>query len=711
MAADNTITVGLEINGNGEQVTQSVKSIKAELRQATQDAVNLGRKFGEFSPQALEAAQKVANLKDEIGDFKARVDSLNPDAKFTAFSSALQGVAGGFAGVQGAIGLFGTESKELEEQLLRVQSALALSEGLNSVLASRDAFKNLSVLIKTNVITAYKSLSIAIRTNLVTAFTTLRGAIIATGIGALVIGVGLLIANFDKVKQVMLRLVPGLANVGKSIMKIVNSVTDFIGVTSEAERAYERLKKSAEGQNNEIDRQIKLLQAQGGQEEKIAKLQKTKIDNTIKVTKANKDATDEDRKNLKDLENDKKVIDIEENNRKKKEAEDKEKERKEAGKQAAAEAKQARADAKAKADEIKQQVYQSDKELQLARLEGREKEKKQLEFEQAEALKAVEGNAVATQNVKDLYKIKEADLNKKFAEEDKKTAEELEEFKNKLYLDSITNAELRAEKESQLALEKKLKDIEDSKLSAVEKEQAVQDAINAWQFEQDAKDFEAQLKKDAEALAKVEGDFENDRLILEAQRELILSNTTLTAEKRKKILEDNSKAISEIDKKEFESKQANIKKYSDLIGGFSELAGKNTGVGKALAVAEATINTYLAASQVFSAKSPAYIANPFLRFTTAGLAIATGLKNVKSILSVKVPNSGGGGGQGSSNAISGTAPITAPIQQGVSVQQTAVTNGVNINNTDTIKAYVVERDITDSQDRINKIKSAATFGG
>jgi hypothetical protein len=118
MAADNTVSIGFEINGNGEQVTKSVKSIKTELREATQDAVNLSRKFGEFSPQALDAAKKVANLKDEVADFKQRVDSLNPDAKFRAFSSALQGVAGGFAGVQGAIGLFGTESAELEKQLI-----------------------------------------------------------------------------------------------------------------------------------------------------------------------------------------------------------------------------------------------------------------------------------------------------------------------------------------------------------------------------------------------------------------------------------------------------------------------------------------------------------------------------------------------------------------------------------------------------------------
>ena len=147
------------------------------------------------------------------------------------------------------------------------------------------------------------------------------------------------------------------------------------------------------------------------------------------------------------------------------------------------------------------------------------------------------------------------------------------------------------------------------------------------------------------------------------------------------------------------------------MGGFSELAGKNTGVGKALAVAEATINTYLAASQVFAAKSPAYIANPFLRFTTAALTIASGLKNVKSILSVKVPGGGGGGAGGSLPSGGTPIPTQAPIASAVQVSQTQSigTSSVNIANQSAVKAFVVERDITDSQDRIAKIKSAATF--
>lgn len=73
-----------------------------------------------------------------------------------------------------------------------------------------------------------------------------RIALAATGIGLIVIGLGLLIANFDKVKKVVLNLVPGLAVVGDFITGIVESITDFIGVTSEAERALAELTAQAD---------------------------------------------------------------------------------------------------------------------------------------------------------------------------------------------------------------------------------------------------------------------------------------------------------------------------------------------------------------------------------------------------------------------------------------------------------------------------------
>jgi len=75
---------------------------------------------------------------------------------------------------------------------------------------------------------------------------TLKGALAATGVGLLVIGLGLLIENFDKVREVAYKLVPGLKAVGDFIGGIIERVTDFIGVTSDATRAVDRMKAEAD---------------------------------------------------------------------------------------------------------------------------------------------------------------------------------------------------------------------------------------------------------------------------------------------------------------------------------------------------------------------------------------------------------------------------------------------------------------------------------
>lgn len=74
-------------------------------------------------------------------------------------------------------------------------------------------------------------------------FKGLGKAITATGIGALVVTVGLLIANFDKVKQVLTNLIPGFGKLADFIGNIVNKVTDFFGLTSQAMRDNEEMIK------------------------------------------------------------------------------------------------------------------------------------------------------------------------------------------------------------------------------------------------------------------------------------------------------------------------------------------------------------------------------------------------------------------------------------------------------------------------------------
>jgi len=269
--------IELELKNNIDESANSVKSLKAQLREAQADVAALSDKFGVASKEAVNAAKKAAELADRIGDAKALTDAFNPDAKFKALTSSLGGVSGGFAAVQGGMALFGKQSEDVEKTLLKVQSAMALSEGIQSVGESIDSFKQLGAVLKNNVIVQNVLTAAQTAYNFVIGTTTgalkvMRIALAATGIGAIIVALGLLIANFDKVKSAVLNLVPGLASVGKIFGKVVDAVTDFVGATSDASRALDKLKKDADAT---LSINKKFLQEHGDQ---IDKYTKQKID-------------------------------------------------------------------------------------------------------------------------------------------------------------------------------------------------------------------------------------------------------------------------------------------------------------------------------------------------------------------------------------------------------------------------------------------------
>lgn len=167
--------IELSVKGAG-----TVKSIKTELREAKEQAIAMSREFGAFSPKALQAQQRLANLKDEVEDLGHRVNALNPD-KFSQIGTAAASLAHGFSAAQGAAALFGAESENVQKAMMQVQGAMALSQGL---MGLKDAKEGLLALAGT------------IKSQVVAAFSTMKGAIMSTGIGALVIAIGGLIMYF-----------------------------------------------------------------------------------------------------------------------------------------------------------------------------------------------------------------------------------------------------------------------------------------------------------------------------------------------------------------------------------------------------------------------------------------------------------------------------------------------------------------------------------
>lgn len=296
-------TVGASVQVEFASIGQMRKAIK----EATSDLVVMQEQFGKTSPQAIAAAKRIAELKDKIQDAKEQADLFDPGKRFSAFANAANQVAAGFSAVQGALALAGTESKDLEKTLVKVQGAVALSQGLSQLKDLGKAYDELKVVA-------------------VDAFSSTRKALASVGIGALAIALTAIIANWDKFRDSVYKLIPGLETVAKFIGNLVTSFTDFVGITSEAERNLDKFTKANAKAREVIQGQIKLLEAQGGQEEKVYKLKKDNIESELNdlraAAKVKGKISEEDQKKIRDFLLEQKVLDIEESNRKKKLAED-----------------------------------------------------------------------------------------------------------------------------------------------------------------------------------------------------------------------------------------------------------------------------------------------------------------------------------------------------------------------------------------------------
>lgn len=243
----------INLDASFEEVYGDLKPLTARMGEAED-------RLYELSLAGKQGSKEFQALLTTVGNYrKVQIQTdLAVDSAATTLTQKLGGsleyVSGAFSATQGALAIFGKENADVEKAILKVQSALAITQGFAAMREGANSVKQLGTAIKSLTIfqTAYNFINNATSVGL----KVLRGALISTGIGALVVGVGLLIANFDKLKAFALKLVPGLASVSKSIGGIVNSITDFIGVTSKADRAIEQLQDNA---NKSLTKNAKFL--------------------------------------------------------------------------------------------------------------------------------------------------------------------------------------------------------------------------------------------------------------------------------------------------------------------------------------------------------------------------------------------------------------------------------------------------------------------
>jgi hypothetical protein len=542
--------------------------------------------------------------------------------------------------------LFGAESESVEKTLLKVQSAMALSQGLQTIGESVDSFKQLGAVVKSlNIVqvannfiqtgtialkkadvvaTAEQATATVAATAATSGATTgmklLRLAIIGTGIGALVVGLIALYQNFDKVKEVVLKFIPGLASVGKFIGGIIDSVTDFVGVTSDASRALDAMREAAD---KSLALNKKYLEQQGDQ---LDEFTKKKIDAKNRYLEALKEEGNSE-KDLVEL-----------------------------------------------AKRLNRELAAADKEREDEKLKKKKEAKDKLDaIEQKNADDAI---AAAKKEAEELLKIQQ-------------------EFAQK-YRDLQIEQGYKAQDDVEAARKANA----DALLS--EQELAIKNENDAYKIKYDnavkaGYDTEELEIQNLNNLNDIKLKFQNQ----DYENQKASSDAKIELEKKE------AEATEEIEKRKQAARQQYLAAGANTLKQAASLLGEATGAGKALAIAATTIDTYQSATAAYKSLAGIPVVGPALGGIAAGVAVASGLANVKKILSVKVPGGGGGGG----NVPSGGGAPSAPQFNVVGNSGVNQLAGIMATNENTpVKTYVVAQDVTSGQSLDRNIIRNASLG-
>lgn len=285
-------------------------------------------------------------------------------------------------------------------------------------------------------------------------------------------------------------------------------------------------------------------------------------------------------------------------------------------------------------------------------------------------------------------------------------------------------AEVIAKETARLKLQKALT----AELTTARREdQAEQDRITK---EQEAKDKEKEDKEKQrlENIQKIRDDFaqkqkekeaetELEKVELEEQKTLAeLERLEATEEQKLEVIKYYKGLKADADKKDAENEealadavtQAKIdiaKKGLALIG---EVAGKGSKIGKAVAIAQATISGVEGTIEAFKTASGSKITKvfPAYPFIQAGLAAGFAAVNISKIKSIN-PS---GGGAPSIGSTSGGGGAQAPSFNIVGATETSqLADAVAGQEQQPVQAYVVANDVTTAQSLENNIVEGATL--
>lgn len=246
MAIEKTVKLNVDTNsavsamGNlskaTHDVSQSFEQVYGELQPLTTRMGEAEDRLYELANAGKTTTKEYKDLLKSVGDY--RKVQINTDLAVDSAAStmgqklggALSGVTSGFSIATGLMGTFGAESEEVEILLLRVNSAMALTQGVQGIREAIPMFREMGQAAKL-------------------ALNGIKTGLAATGIGLLVVGLGLLITYWDDITGATEDSTKAADDYAKKQKEITANVKQESSEVSKSSAAYSSLIYQLKGTN------------------------------------------------------------------------------------------------------------------------------------------------------------------------------------------------------------------------------------------------------------------------------------------------------------------------------------------------------------------------------------------------------------------------------------------------------------------------------
>ena len=230
-----------------DKAVNNINDLETGVRQLEEELK--GTQIG--SAEFKQLSSELVKSKSKLKDFELQLEGLDKEQRATALVDSFTGLTGAVGAVSSAFIAFGAESEQIENAERKLLGVIGVVSGLrdasNGIVATQKLLANSNINLAKGFKTAF--------TSGITGAKGLKVALVSTGIGALVVGVGLLISNWEKFIDVL-----GLgASAGQDNLDIAKEQTEQAQLALETTEASTDILKQ-QGKTDKEILQIKIAQ-------------------------------------------------------------------------------------------------------------------------------------------------------------------------------------------------------------------------------------------------------------------------------------------------------------------------------------------------------------------------------------------------------------------------------------------------------------------